>query len=271
MLPEVVQKMPWTPDFKVDHAAKTVQLSPKDPQDLTSSCTTAFSQIVQKCIDEDIFDQIHGQHSEPYLIVGAKFHVTLERYAATLFGICSTGSHLTAYTMTPTGMRIWVPRRSAHLFTYPNCLDTTVAGGIAGGESPFECIVREAEEEASLDEHFVRKNAKAVGCMSYVGLNDARGGGELGLISPDIIYLYDLELPQETICQQNDSEVKEFTLMTIEEVKEGLGKGEFKTNSALVMIDFFIRHGIITRENEPNYAQIVARLHRKLPIPTSSG
>ena len=65
-----------------------------------------------------------------------------------------------------------------------------------------------------------------------------------------------------------DEEVKEFYFMTIDEVKEGLANAEFKTNSALVMIDFFIRHGIITAENEEKYAEIIARLHRRLPLPT---
>jgi len=269
MLAAVVKKMPWTDEFKIDHEARTVQLVPQDPEELSVSCTAAFTRLVQQCIDENTFDVIHGQHSEPYPIVGSKYDITLERYASTLFGIISRGAHLTAYTMFPDGMKIWVPRRSPHLFTYPNCLDTTVAGGVAAGEGPYECIVREADEEASLAEAFVRTNARAVGCMSYIGLNDPKGGGETGLIAPDIMYLYDLELPEDIICQQNDEEVKEFSLMTIEEVKKGLAHAEFKKNSALVMIDFFIRHGIITPQNEPNYAEIVSRLHRRLPLPTS--
>jgi len=270
MLRETVDKMPWTEDFNVNHPERTVHLHPKDITDLSISCTTALSKLIQRCINESKFDVIHGQHSEPYPIIGANFPISLERYASTLFGIISRGAHLTAYTMTAEGMKIWVPRRSPNLFTYPNCLDTTVAGGVAAGEGPLDCIVREAAEEASLTEDFVRKNAKAVGCMSYIGLNDAKGGGERGLVSPDVIYLYDLELPESTVCRQNDDEVKDFSLMTIEEVKEGLARAEFKKNSALVMIDFFIRHGIITPENEKHYAEIVARLHRRLPLPTSS-
>jgi hypothetical protein len=90
------------------------------------------------------------------------------------------------------------------------------------------------------------------------------------LIAPDIMYVYDLELPEDMVCKQNDEEVQEFYLMTIDEVKESLAKAEFKTNSALVMIDFFIRHGIITAEDEKNYAQMIARLHRRLPLPTTS-
>ncbi|KAF8855561.1 hypothetical protein BDZ45DRAFT_595332 [Acephala macrosclerotiorum] len=270
MLSSTVQKMPWIDEFRIDHDARTVCLDPKDKSDLPDSCTEALSKQVQVCIDaEDCFHVIDRRHSEPYPIIGAKFPVHLERYASTLFGIISRGAHLTAYSNTPEGMKIWVPRRSPSCFTYPNCLDTTVAGGISL-EDPFECIVRESDEEASLSEDLVRKNAIACGCISYVGLNDARGGGEIGLISPDIMYIYDLELPMEVICHQNDDEVKDFTLMTIGQVKKGLSEGEFKTNSAIVMIDFFIRHGIITVENEPNYFEIVSRIHRRLPLPTTA-
>lgn len=35
-----------------------------------------------------------------------------------------------------------------------------------------------------------------------------------------------------------------------------------------VLIDFFIRHGILTPENEPDYIEIVARLHRRFEFPT---
>jgi len=31
--------------------------------------------------------------------------------------------------------------------------------------------------------------------------------------------------------------------------------------------DFFIRHGIITPENEPNYVEISSRIHRTLEFP----
>ncbi len=269
MLSEIVNKMPWTSDFRVDHETRAVYLEPEDKSNLSTACTNAFSKLVQKSIDEDNFNVIHKTHSEPYPIVGYKAPVAFERYAGNLFGFVSRGAHLTVYSRTAEGLKIWVPRRSAHLFTYPNCLDTTVAGGVAAGEGPFECIVREADEEASLAEDLVRKETKACGCITYVGLTDPRGNGEQGLLSSDIIYVYDLELPEDVICRQNDDEVKEFRLMSIDEVQEGLRKGEFKTNSALVMIDFFIRHGIVTFEEEEHYAEIVARLHRKLPLPTT--
>jgi hypothetical protein len=37
------------------------------------------------------------------------------------------------------------------------------------------------------------------------------------------------------------------------------------------MIDFFVRHGLITPENEKHYSEIVARVHRRMPFATYVG
>lgn len=46
-------------------------------------------------------------------------------------------------------------------------LDNSVAGGIPEGMPPFEALVKESMEEASLAEDLVRKHARAVGALSY--------------------------------------------------------------------------------------------------------
>jgi len=40
----------------------------------------------------------------------------------------------------------------------------------------------------------------------------------------------------------------------------------FKPNCALVLLDFMIRHGLITAENEPNFLEIMTRLHGRFDI-----
>ncbi|TVY36097.1 Uncharacterized protein LSUB1_G004643 [Lachnellula subtilissima] len=240
LLPATVAAMPWTPQFTVDHQRKIITLN--GTQDLS---TTAFTHLIDTALSSNTFKLLH----------------------APLFGIVSRGAHLTVYTYTyarggngngkdgggEKEMKIWVPRRSKHLFTYPNCLDTTVAGGVTAGEGPGECVVREAGEEASLDEGFVRSNAKSVGCLSYISHRDAPGDSEKGLFSPELIYCFDLEVAPDVICKQCDDEVKEFYLMGVQEVKDALARGEFKTNSACVMIDFFIRHGVLTPEEKVSF------------------
>lgn len=178
---------------------------------------------------------------------------------------------MTVFTRTPAGeLKIWVPRRSAHLKSWPGKLDTTVAGGIRAEESPFECILHEADEEASLPSELVRKHAVPCGVITYVAKSTADSGGESGLVVPDVLYVFDLEVGEDVIPKPQDQEVELFTLMGVDEVKEALLREEFKTNCASVMIDFFVRHGIITDDNEPDYLEIVTRLHRTLHVPTSA-
>jgi 8-oxo-dGTP pyrophosphatase MutT (NUDIX family) len=138
---------------------------------------------------------------------------------------------------------------------------------VAIGEEPLECLVREADEEASLPEDLVRSSVKACGTITYIYIRGARAGGESGMIQPECQYVYDLELPPSIIPKPNDSEVEQFYLWTVEEVQEAMGKGEFKPNCALLMLDFFIRHGILTEENEKDYKEIKRRLHRELEFP----
>ena len=71
------------------------------------------------------------------------------------------------------------------------------------------------------------------------------------------------------VPRPRDGEVKEFYLWDVETVRGAMLRGEFKTNCALVLIDFFIRHGIVTDENEGDYLELMTRMHRILPVPTS--
>jgi hypothetical protein len=264
MLASTVANMPWSSEFAIDHGTRTVRLlKTSDNENTAKACTNAFQSIIDVAIDTDIFPILHGDHSEMYKILGANYFICLERFAAPLFGIATRGAHMNAYVNTSSGMKIWVGRRSPHLFIHPNKLDTTVAGGIRAEHSPLEYIVAEADEEASLPAAFVRNNARATGTISYVTKNT-----KTGLIHPNVLYTFDIELPPTMIPKPQDDEVSDFYLFSVEEVKQAILRQEFKPNCALVMIDFAIRQGIITPENEDNYIEITTRLRRMLPVPT---
>ncbi|KAJ0419871.1 hypothetical protein BJY00DRAFT_149160 [Aspergillus carlsbadensis] len=204
----------------------------------------------------------------------------IERSASALFGILTTGVQLTAYTADPitNEMKIWVARRSRKKQTYAGMLDSAAAGGLKTGMAALEGVVCEAVEEASLSEDVVREGVRCVGALSYyhvmppspsasAGTGDANVGEaeeEVGFLQPEIEYIYELRLDSDTQPKPGDSEVEEFYLWGVEDVKAALLRGEFKLNSAIVVIDFFVRHGLITAENERDYVEIVSRLHRRL-------
>ncbi|KAG0642434.1 NUDIX hydrolase domain-like protein [Tuber brumale] len=214
--------------------------------------------------ENGIFDILRGWRNELYTIYSPKGHeyFRLERSACALFGVV----HMTAYTTCP--LKIWVPRRNPAKPTYGGLLDNTVAGGISSGMSVFETLVKESEEEASFPENLIREKAKAVGHVSYFYQRMKTAGGEEGLLQPEVQYVYDLEVGNDVIPKPCDDEVQDFHLMDVQQVKAELAKGSFKPNCSLVLLDFFIRHGIVAPENEMDYLEIGSRLHRLLEFPT---
>ncbi|EME44914.1 hypothetical protein DOTSEDRAFT_52333 [Dothistroma septosporum NZE10] len=275
MLPAIVEKMPWTSAFAVSHdLPRTVKLVDIPADGKTADAIThAFQDLINICIERDLFHVLCKRHSEMISIVSARYaggSVHIERFAASLFGLTCRGAHLVAYTSSPRrGIeKIWIPRRSAHLYTYPSMLDTTVAGGVQAGVAPFQTIVEEADEEASLPEKLIRELAVSRGVISHMAVTGKGFTGEQGLVVPDYIYVYDMELPADIEPKPHDDEVNAFYCMSVDEVKASLLMEEFKPDSGAVLIDFFIRHGIITAENESNLVEINMRLHRWLPFRT---
>jgi 8-oxo-dGTP pyrophosphatase MutT (NUDIX family) len=100
-------------------------------------------------------------------------------------------------------------------------------------------------------------------------VRDKRAGGETGLCQPECQYVYDLELSEDVVPVPDDNEAEDFRLLSVEEVREALAAGKFKPNCAVVLVDFFVRHGFLTPENEPEYIEVVSRMHRRLEFPTA--
>ncbi|KAI5851232.1 NUDIX hydrolase domain-like protein [Morchella snyderi] len=221
----------------------------------------------------DTFAVLRGWRSEEYAVYsprGALF-LTMERSACALFGVVTYGVHMTAYVrpLSPGGaLRLWVPTRNPAKPTYGGMLDNTVAGGIAAGMGVLETLVKEGGEEASFAEELVRRGARSVGAVSYFYERHRSAGGEEGLLQPEVQFVWDMEVGEEVVPRPGDDEVVGFRLLGVEEVKEELAKGSFKPNCAIVLLDFFIRHGILTPENEPDYIEICSRIHRRFEFPT---
>lgn len=272
--PEVARKLPESPVLSVNHEFKQVSFKPPDMRehehDAAEYRTMVFAEYLQKVREAEIFEVLKGWRNEMYPVYGSRAKnellFSMERSASALFGIITYGVHMTAYTESPDGIKIWSPRRADTKQTYPGMMDNTVAGGLSTGEMPSECLLRESMEEASLSED-ISRHAKPCGTMTYFHIRDERAGGEVGLCQPECQYIYDLVLPEHIIPRPGDDEAVDFQLLTVQETQEAMAQGKFKPNCALLLIEFFVRHGIITPENEPDYLEIVHRLHRRLEFP----
>jgi len=176
----------------------------------------------------------------------------LERGAMIHFGVPSYGIHVNGYVANPTTHRpeaIWIAQRSMSKATYPGMFDQVVAGGQPAGLSFLGNCAKECEEEASLPPHVVRALV-STGLISYK--YTTRKG-----LSTKVLATFDIRMPQDLVPACGDGEVEDFRLWTIEEallsVREQLPL--WKPNSALVMIDFGMRHGFISPD-DPGYAEI---------------
>ena len=164
---------------------------------------------------------------------------TLDRGALPSFGVIGAGVHLNGLVPRPHGIHLWVGKRAADKKLDPGKLDHLVAGGVPAGLSPFETLIKEGEEEASLPPKLTAQ-ARQVARFTY---NMERAEG----LRRDVIYAYDLDLPESFIPNPADGEVESFELWPLEKVYEVLSTTEnFKFNVTLVLIDLLLRHGLIT-------------------------
>ncbi|KAI1074615.1 NUDIX hydrolase domain-like protein [Whalleya microplaca] len=253
----------------VDEAQRTVRAF----EDATEPERTArVGALMAYWRERGTFAVLRGWRDELWPVYGSGDEVlySVERSGTGMLGVARYGVHMVGYVVDEKasyGMRIWVPRRAANKSTYAGMLDNTVAGGLPTGEAPEACVAREADEEADIPAELVRARCRLTGTVTYVYITDERAGGEAGQVYPEMQWVYDMELPADFAPSPKDGEAAAFYLWSVEEVREQLALGRFKPNCALVLLDFFIRHGILTPENEADYEEIRRRMHRKLPFP----
>lgn len=119
-------------------------------------------------------------------------------------------------------------------------LDNTVGGSLRSGESPIDSIVRDAQEEVSLDPLYTRANVKSCGTLSYQMTCSDRGHPGCQF---QVQYLYDMEFGQDVVPQIGDPEVEELSLKTFDAVREALANMEFKSICAMTWLAFLLRYG----------------------------
>eukprot|EP00802_Teleaulax_amphioxeia_P006132 Tamp_06136.p1 GENE.Tamp_06136~~Tamp_06136.p1 ORF type:complete len:810 (+),score=140.67 Tamp_06136:82-2511(+) len=186
----------------------------------------------------------------------------LERGAMIHFGVPSYGIHVNGFVANPDTHRpeaIWVAKRSMSKATYPGLFDQVVAGGQPAGLTFLDNCAKECEEEASLP-------PDVVASLTPTGLISYKYKTRKGL-STKVLATFDVRLPKDLVPVCGDGEVEDFRLWSIEEALQSIRDSLplWKPNSALVMLDFGIRHGFISPD-EPGYAEICHLLRAGLSV-----
>lgn len=214
--------------------------------------TEAVARVLETLRDRGMIPGWRGEHYP----VSRHFHappvLTIERAAVSLLGSKGYGVHLNGYVRRAGDIYMWIGKRSMKKATGPGKLDQMVGGGQPVGLTIRDNLIKECAEEAGMP-LVLAETAIPVGTISY--LTERPDG-----LRHDVLFNYDIQLPESFEPTPTDGEVDAFYLWPIEEVVERIAATQdFKFNAALVIIDFAVRHGVI-KPDDPDYVGIVEGL-----------
>jgi 8-oxo-dGTP pyrophosphatase MutT (NUDIX family) len=220
----------------------------------------AISRAVDDVVDALVAErQIPKTRSETFDVSvhwGAPPLFRLDRGAVPFFGTRAYGVHLNGWRRDKNELLLWIGRRAANKSVAPDKLDNIVAGGIGNGHGLEETLVKEADEEAMIPTELIARAVPA-GAVSY------RMETPLG-IRDDVLFVYDLQVPPDFLPKNRDGEFSEFLLMPAAAVLDRVRTSDdFKFNVNLVVLDFAVRHGLLTAD-DPEFIEVATGLHRPL-------
>ncbi len=182
-----------------------------------------------------------------------KEHFRLDRGLVAAFGVRAYGVHVNGFVRKRDGLHLWIGTRATNRMVEPGKLDNMVAGGQPAGLSLIKNVIKECHEEAHIGARRASQ-ARPASVITYAGERK-------GELRADTLFCFDLEMPASEKPKPSE-EIVAYNLMPVAEILRIVRKTDrCKFNVGLVIIDFAIRHGLITPENEPDFEAIVAGLH----------
>ncbi|GAB2300394.1 Nudix hydrolase 20, chloroplastic [Dionaea muscipula] len=222
-----------------DHLGAHITLQPT--LDTYQDRTSAVENVI-RCLGEDVIPGIRNELYPVTASFGSREFLSLERAAAPYFGIKAYGVHMNGFVEKDGTQFLWVGKRSQTKQTFPGMLDHLVAGGLPHGIASGKNLIKECEEEAGIPQS-ISVRAKSVGAISYMDIDGLR-------FKRDVLFCYDLKLPEDFIPYNQDGEVESFQLIPVVDVAKVVRTTRFfKPNCSLVIIDFLFRHGYIHPED----------------------
>lgn len=135
------------------------------------------------------------------------------------------------------GLKLWAARRAVTKPVDPGRMDSLVAGGIAGDETPTLTLVREAAEEAGIPEAIARQ-------AMPVAIMDARHIDQEGhdpVLHRERMHVHDLQVSARFQPSHPDGEVSESALLGTAEVLQQIHDGLWTAEGAWASINLIHR------------------------------
>jgi 8-oxo-dGTP pyrophosphatase MutT (NUDIX family) len=217
------------------------------------SVSCAVDGVVDKLVAERLVPKWRNETFDVAPRWGERPIFRLDRGAVPFFGVRAYGVHLNGYCRIDSQYWLWIGKRASNKQVSPGKLDNMVAGGIGNGYAALATLVKEAEEEAGVTAELIA-SATAAGALTY--RMETKHG-----IRDDVMFVYDLEVPENFTPSNSDGEIAEFELMPLATILERIRTtSDFKFNVNLVILDFAMRHGVL-RPDEPEYLDVANGLH----------
>lgn len=251
---EIALRLHDFPDLFVQHD-RGVSLSDSlsDPAERSK----AMRKVVARLAQDGLIGRLRGEDYRVVADWGDRPLLQLDRAAIPAFGCKAFGIHVNGVVQRRDGLFLWIGKRAAGRDVEPGKLDNMVAGGQPAGLSLRDNLLKEAAEEAGITRQLAG-SAVPVGAITYC-MEEGVG------LKRDTLFLYDLAMPPDVIPVAVDGEVEQFTLWAATDLRDQLRDGfAFKFNVALVLIDFMLRRGVLSPEEEPDYLALVEGLHRDI-------
>jgi 8-oxo-dGTP pyrophosphatase MutT (NUDIX family) len=239
--PDIVRALTFRPAaFHFDRRGVSMAGRLRSPGARSDALAVAVSGLVEAGLVPRLRGERYDIRAEP----GGLSLATLDRSAVPAFGIRAEGVHVNGLVRRGDGLHLWIAVRADDKAVDPGKLDHVVAGGIPAGLGPEETLIKEAEEEASIPPALAATARKAAVIDYVMGWDVPRQAKGM---RRDTLHVYDLDLPEHFVPRPNDAEVSRFELWPLARVAQTVrGTDRFKFNVNLVLIDLFLRLGLIS-------------------------
>jgi hypothetical protein len=181
----------------------------------------------------------------------------MERAATPLFGLQTYGINVNGLVRDGENWKVWIARRAMTKHVDPGLLDLIVGGGQPHGISIADNLLKECAEEACIGPTLAER-AKPASLTTM--MIEAHEGLRIG-----VQFNFDLELPADFQPRNEDGEVAEFRLWTLEQLGDNLRSADdFMFDAALAKLDLLVRFGVVGPD-DPDYLDLIAQLRRPTP------
>ncbi|TYZ68703.1 hypothetical protein PybrP1_005394 [[Pythium] brassicae (nom. inval.)] len=221
--------------------------------------TRAFLQVASELQREGAFPTWQSEVYAAKRSFGAPTLFHYNRGVDAYFGLSQFATHLNGFVSSDDNRdgdrrrasHVWIAKRSAVKKKWPGLLDTIAGGGLPAHISAHDNMAKEAGEEAGLDPAWVSPRLVSTGSIRHVV--DEHSG-----LPNNTMFIYDIELPRDVTPVNRDGEVECFELWAVGDVVAALWAEpkRFKPDIRLVLLDFFVRHGLLTPDTFRDFQEL---------------